>query len=260
MEIAAIQFEVNDSDSRAKRFEKVESIFCEIGCQSAKPDLILLPETWGCGYFDFDNYRKYAEPLAGETYEFIAAWAKKLDTFILGGSFIEADGNDLFNTSILINKQGELIAHYRKIHLFGYQSREPQLIKRGSAPVVIETELGVIGLSTCYDLRFPEQYREMIDLGAEVFLVVSAWPINRIAHWRLFNQARALENQSWLVSCNCCGNHRGWVYGGNSMTISPMGEIVAEAGLEPCILRSSADVALVDEYRQGYPALADRIK
>jgi predicted amidohydrolase len=259
MLVATIQLAVNDEIGKAGRFEIVETLLSQINAGSAKPDLILLPELWGCGYFDFDSYTKEAEALKGATFQFLSAWASRLEAFILGGSIIEADGNDLFNTAIFINRQGKLEASYRKIHLFGYQSQEPLLIRRGESPVTVRTDLGVFGLSICYDLRFPEQYRKMVEDGAEIFLITSAWPDERIAHWRLFNQARALENQSWLVSCNCAGVHKGKRYGGHSMTVSPMGEIICGAAMEPTVLWSQIDPALATEYRRAYPSLADRV-
>ena len=259
MKIAAIQLSVNDG-GKAGRFKKLDAILSRIYAGPEKPDLILLPELWGCGYFDFDSYAREAEALDGETFRFLSAWALKTGAFIFGGSIIEADGGGLFNTALFINRRGGLEAAYRKIHLFGYQSREPLLLGRGLAPAAVETDLGVFGISTCYDLRFPEQYRAMADMGAEIFLVAAAWPEERIEHWRLFNRARALENQSWAVSCNCAGKHLGKRYGGFSVTVSPMGEIIAEAGAEPCVLWSEIDPAAAREYRAAYPALADRVK
>ena len=260
MNIAAIQLEINDNDSKATRFKTVDILLSKIQSAEKKPDLILLPETWGCGFFDFENYSKEAESLEGATFQLLSSWASKLDTFILGGSIIEADGENLFNTSILINREGNIQAKYRKMHLWGHQSKEADLLERGQSPVVVNTEFGSVGLSTCYDLRFPEQYRQMVDEGAEIFLIVSAWPDTRINHWRLFNQARALENQCWLVSCNCSGVQKGSRFGGHSMTVSPMGEILAEAGTEAYVLWSELDLAKVRECRKQLPFLADRIK
>jgi len=259
MHAISIQLNVSDDRDKSGRFELVEEYFNQILQEGHHPDIVLLPELWGCGFFSFDRYATDCEPLRGETFDLISSWAKKLDSYILGGSIIEAEGEALYNTSLLVDREGHLEGSYRKIHLFGYQSEEQKRLSRGTFPVAIPTNMGTFGLSTCYDLRFPELYRAMVDLGVDVFLLPSAWPVTRIAHWRLFNQARALENQSWLISCNCVGEHRGSIYGGNSMTVSPTGEIVSEADGNPAILHSEFDLNQVRKTRETFPALVDRV-
>lgn len=256
---ATIQLAVEDGAGKQERLEKVNEILEQIFFDEKKPDLIILPEIWGCGFFDFDGYPANAENLTGPTFQLLSCWAKKLDCFILGGSIIEKDGEDLHNTSLFIDRSGELLGCYRKMHLFGFESKEQQLLVRGEHLAVFDCELGKIGVSTCYDLRFPEQYRAMVDQGAEIFLVASAWPEARLAHWRLFNQTRALENQCWLISCNCAGTQKGSKYAGHSMTVSPAGEIQTEAGDGGCVLWSEVDPALVGKMRKTFPALADRV-
>ncbi len=256
--VAAIQLQVDAEASYEARLIQVDTILREIADADQSPDMILLPEIWGCGFFDFDHYHECAEALCGTTFAMLSKWAQRLNCWILGGSIIERSGNGLYNTSLLLNRRGELIASYRKMHLFGYQSQERRLLTAGNAPVVVDTEFGKLGLSTCYDLRFPEQYRKMVDLGATIFCVVSAWPESRLAHWRLFNQVRAVENQCWLVSCNCAGV-QGGSYAGHSMLVDPMGQIVSEAGKNACVHWSTMDVSMVEEARKAFPALADRI-
>jgi predicted amidohydrolase len=258
MNIAAIQLEICDNKNMSGRIKDVDFLLSGIYNGQTKPDLVLLPELWGAGFFNFNDYARNSEPLKGKTFEFLAAWAVKLQAVIHGGSIIESDGRELFNTSLLIGEDGSLLASYRKMHLFGYKSRENKILTKGTSPVTVKTGLGVLGLSTCYDLRFPEQYRRMADHGAEIFLVTSAWPEPRLEHWRLFNQARAVENQCWLISCNCSGIQGGVGYAGHSMTVSPSGRIAAEAGKEACILWSVADLAEVHENRREFPFLADR--
>jgi len=259
MHVAAIQLAVEDKCSCQERLNKVSQILKEILESGKKPDLIMLPEIWGCGFFDFDGYQYHAENLKGITYNLLSEWAKRLNCCILGGSIIEKDGDSLYNTSLFISSDGELVGSYRKIHLFGFESKEQQLLKRGERPVVLDTELGRIGLTTCYDLRFPEQFRVMTDMGAEILLVASAWPEARLEHWRLFNQVRALENQCWLFSCNCAGTQNGNRYAGHSMAVNPAGEIIAEAGRSHGVLWSTADISMVEKTRKTFPALADRV-
>jgi predicted amidohydrolase len=175
------------------------------------------------------------------------------------GSFIERQGADLFNTSVLLDGQGQIVATYRKIHLFGYRSRECQLLKPGREVVVAPTPWGPAGMTTCYDLRFPELYRRMVDQGAKFFLVVSAWPAARLEAWRLFNRARAHENLSYLISCNCAGGNGATRYAGHSHVVDPWGAVLAEGGEAGQFVTAEIDPAVVDAARNEFPALADRV-
>ena len=115
-----------------------------------------------------------------------------------------------------------------------------------------------LGLATCYDLRFPEQFRLLLDAGAEVVLLVAAWPAKRVAHWRLLAQARAVENQSYVVACNTAGTHAGVPMGGHSIVVDPWGAVLAEAGEDEEVLVVDLDLDLVRATRTQFPVLADR--
>lgn len=260
MRIAAIQLQVDDSMNRQERLLLVQSRLARLADEGGMPDLILLPELWGCGFYRFDNYIRAAEPLYGPTLSFLSHWTKLLGCDILGGSIIEADNSSYYNTALYVNRQGRLVGTYRKIHLFGYQSAEKKILTAGHTPQVLKTSFGKIGLATCYDLRFPEQFRLLTDWGAEILLILSAWPEKRLDHWRLLNQVRALENQCWLVSCNCSGTQNSNRYAGHSMAVTPWGEILAEAGADPYIMRCEIDPSQTTLYRKSFPALADRIR
>ncbi|MCW3490338.1 carbon-nitrogen family hydrolase [Dethiobacter alkaliphilus] len=259
MNLAIIQLEVSDVHSRENRFEKVAKIMQQLYDSDSHPDIILLPEIWGSGFFRFQDYAAHSEAAEGETYSFLVPWAEKINCHILGGSIVEREGNHLYNTALFIDPHGKLISKYRKIHLFGYKSEESKLLTRGTTPTVIKTDLGTFGISTCYDLRFPELYRKMADLGAEAFLVTSAWPLARLEHWTLFNRARALENQCYLISCNCSGRIKENPFAGNSMIVDPWGTVLQSAGEEPAILRGSIDIKQVAEIRSTFPAFKDRV-
>ncbi|EEG78441.1 carbon-nitrogen family hydrolase [Dethiobacter alkaliphilus] len=259
MNVAIIQLEVSDVHSREERFKKVEQIMLELHAGNPQPDLILLPEIWGSGFFRFQDYAAHSEEAEGETYSFLAPWAEKMNCHILGGSIVERDGNHLYNTALFIDPHGKLISKYRKIHLFGYKSEESKLLTRGTTPTVIKTDLGTFGISTCYDLRFPELYRKMADLGAQAFLVTSAWPLARLEHWTLFNRTRALENQCYLISCNCSGQIKENPFAGNSMMVDPWGTVLHSAGEEPALLHGSIDLSHVSEIRDSFPAFNDRV-
>lgn len=246
---ALVQLEIG---SRSKE----ESLACvlELTAQAGGADLILLPELWNVGYLNFDRYDAESELLTGPTMAALARRARELRAYILAGSIVERAGSRLYNASPLFGPTGGLITAYRKIHLFGYRSREKELLTAGDEVVVAQTELGTFGLSICYDLRFPELYRAQVERGAEALLVVAAWPPARIEHWRLLARGRAVENQAFLLGCNAAGPR----YGGHSLIVSPQGEILREAGETEEVLEIELDLEEVARLRAEFPALADR--
>lgn len=259
MRIAIIQLQISDNEGKVERLQRVDNLFKKIYKEQRRPQLVMLPEIWGTGFFNFDSYKEDSEAAEGETFLSLAKWAKEIGCYILGGSIVEKDGDKLFNTTLLINPQGNLIAKYRKIHLFGYESKEQEVLSPGDSIAVVETEFGVWGFTTCYDLRFPELYRKLVDKGVEVFLVVSAWPLARKDHWVLFNRTRAVENQSFLISCNCAGSQKGQDYAGHSMVVDPWGVSLATGGKEEEIIWAEINLAKVAENRSSFPALKDRV-
>jgi len=255
---ALIQLDLSDDETRSDRFERVEEYLKKIAELDYSPLIVILPEIWATGFFNFDRYHKESEHLQGETYSRLAPWAEKIGCYILGGSIIEKDGTDYYNTTILINPNGSLAGSYRKIHLFGYQSEECKLLKPGSDLFIIKTCYGTWGFSTCYDLRFPELYREMISFDVDTFFIVAAWPHARLEHWILLNRARALENLCNLIACNCAGSLRGTALAGNSLVIDPWGNIIARGGESGEQLIAEIDSGLSAAVRAKFPALSDR--
>jgi predicted amidohydrolase len=179
--------------------------------------------------------------------------------YIFGGSLVRQADTKLYNTSVLIDPQGAIVAQYSKIHLFGFNSEEATLLTRGSEICVVKTAIGTFGLSTCYDLRFPELYRQMAVMGAEMFLVASAWPFPRVEAWLLLNRVRALENQTFLASSNCAGVNLGKQYVGRSMIVDPWGNSIAMGGDEECVVQATIDLKKVREAREIFPAFRDRV-
>ena len=227
--------------------------------QAPASDLILLPEIWPCGFFCFDRYRSESESLDGPTVSAFKQKAKEHSCHILMGSMVENDGDNFYNTSIFLNPEGNIIAHYRKIHLFGYQSDETEILTPGEKIVVIDAPWGMSGISTCYDLRFPELFRRMLDREAKFFLIASAWPHVRLEAWKLFNRARAHENLAFLFSCNCAGANKNNPYAGHSMVVDPLGQVVAEGGEKEEFVTAEVDPGLVDSVREDFRVLDDRV-
>ena len=254
MRVTSIQLEIKERSKEATLDHVLKKMD-----QASGSDLILLPEIWPTGYFSFDRYAADSEPIDGPTVQAIQKKTAELKTHVFMGSFVEKDGNRLYNTSLLLDVKGKAIARYRKIHLFGYQSDESKLLSRGEQIAVVDTPWGKTGLSTCYDLRFPEFYRKMMEQGARSFLVTSAWPYPRLEAWILFNQARAHENLAYLFSCNCAGINRGKQFAGHSMIVDPLGIAVASGGDGECLVSADVEMELVDQVRKDFSALNDRV-
>ena len=222
----------------------------------ADADLIVLPELFThCRDF------KAGESIPGPTTEVFARLAREKGSYIVMGSMLEVDEHRrMFNTSVLIDRRGTICARYRKIHLFSYRSGEKRSLIAGTEVVVTPTELGVIGLSICYDLRFPELYRAMVKQGAEIIVCPAAWPSPRLEHWIALNRARAIENQCYFIGCNQVGTPvPTTTFVGGSMITDPWGETLVAAGNAEGIITAVIDVAEVNQVRKEYAFLNDMV-
>ncbi|WP_018637215.1 carbon-nitrogen family hydrolase [Parafrankia elaeagni] len=227
-------------------------------------DLVVLPELWATGYFNFDRYEEQAQPLDGPMIGALREVAAERGLHLVAGSFVERtpDGA-LCNTTALLGPDGAVLGTYRKIHLFGYESAEAKLLTAGDEVRVVPTGLGTtglgaVGLATCYDLRFPELFRLLVDGGAQLVVVVSAWPLARLEHWELLVRARAVENQVFLVACNVAGSQAGTAMAGTSIVVGPWGEVLTRGGTEPAVLRAALDPARLSAVRAEFPVLTHR--
>ena len=255
--VALLQVSSDASESAPDRIERVLGMLEETLPQA---DIAVLPELWISGAFDLPLAREVAAPLDFPVLERIRAMAKAADTWVHAGSYAERlpDGRT-FNTAVLIGPDGEIVASYRKRHLFGFATGERTLITAGDALIVAETPLGHTGIATCYDLRFPEMFRDLVEAGAETFLVASGWPTPRIGHWDVLTRARAIEDQAWMVACNGVGSHADITLGGHSIVIDPQGNVIAEAGDEETVLFADVEPGRAREWREAFPVLDDRL-
>jgi predicted amidohydrolase len=211
-----------------------------------------------------------AQGLEGEIVGCLRALARRLRIRILGGSFPEAVPNEAraFNTSVLISPEGELEAVYRKIHLFdvdlaasgGGVYRESAFIAPGRELVVAQTPEAAIGLSVCYDLRFPELYRALAARGAQILAVPSAFTRETGKdHWEVLLRARAIENQAFVLAPAQCGRHSETrASHGRSLVVDPWGVVLAQAGDRPCVVLADLDLAELARVRASLPALDHR--
>lgn len=217
----------------------------------------MLPELWPVGFFHFDDYWSSAEGLDGESVATVRAAAHESGAWVLGGSIIERSAAGLHNTSVLVSPSGDVEFTYRKIHLFGHESSEAELLSAGDEPKCADTPWGRVGAMTCYDIRFPELSRDLVNRGAEMLLIVSAWPAARVEHWSALLRARAIESQAWVVAVNACGVDAGVRLGGRSTVVAPDGSVVAEAGAQQQDLVCCVDAAASGRVRAELPFLAD---
>jgi predicted amidohydrolase len=285
MRVHVVQVAYNDDEPVAERVVRVASL---VRAQHGA-DLVVLPELWAHGGFSPGAWLQRAEPVLGPTISAISTAAADIGAVVHAGSIVERSpdgvpseergptGRGLWNTSVLLGPHGDVLATYRKIHRFGFGEGEPTLLEAGDQIVVVplpdKPDVGagavpsavaggdpavVVGLATCYDLRFPEQFRLLLDAGARLVIVPAAWPATRVEHWRLLGRARAIENQMVVIQCNTGGSHGGVRMGGHSQVVSATGEVLAEAGDGEEILTLDVDLTEVAAWRQQFPVLADR--
>lgn len=229
-------------------------------------DLVVLPELFTVGYFAFDLYRRLAEPLDGESLTRVREVAADRDVGLLAGSIVEdlaasdegpAD-EGLANTSVLFDRDGDRLATYRKHHLFGYESAEATLLTPGESLGVATFDGFSVGITTCYDLRFPELYRDLTDAGATLVCVPSAWPYPRVEHWELLPRTRAVENQLFVATANGTGTFDDAELLGRSTVVDPWGTVLAASADEPALVTAEVDPGRVERVRDEFPALRDR--
>jgi omega-amidase len=221
-------------------------------------DLYLLPELWSTGYYH-DQWQDAAARSTPAIVDALSAWAIERNATV-GGSLISLrDDGTLANRYWWLGSDGTR-RWYDKVHLFA-PLREVELLSAGDKPGRQRVHDWEVGQSTCYDLRFPEQYRRDALAGAGLFAVVSAWPDPRSEALRTLARARAIENQAWLALCNRPGpGEQGSMYCGGSMIVAPDGEIVCDAGRDEGVTVGVIDRTRFDAIRAANPTLCRRVE
>jgi deaminated glutathione amidase len=228
--------------------------------------LVVLPEKWHYIH-DAAYMARGAEPLDGPAVQAARGWARTWGVAVLAGSVVErVDGQPrTYNTSLLIQPDGTVSATYRKLHMFdvevgGVAYRESAGALAGDEIVTGEALGHRIGLSVCYDLRFPELYRRLAVAGAEILTVPAAFTAaTGKDHWEPLLRARAIENQAFVIAPDQIGTHaNGTVSYGRSMIVDPWGVVLAQAPDEETVILADLDFALLDRVRDHLPALRHR--
>ena len=264
MRVALCQMNSGD-DPEANRKQAGE-LLEESG--EAGADLAALPEVWT--YLgSVSRHREVAEPVPGPTSSWLARTAARHGMWILGGSILEADDGAVFNTSLLFDRAGELVARYRKIHLFDVRLpgqppiQESLSYAAGDQVMTAETEFGRAGMSICYDLRFPELYRSLVASGATTMFVPAAFTYETGKdHWDVLIRARAIEDQSFVIAPAQWGTwgppERNRRCFGNSLAVDPWGRVVARAPDGVGVTFADLDPNEVRRVREILPALRHR--
>ena len=259
---AAIQM----SSTPDKKENKVTAEALIRGAVSAGADFVALPELWSCHGLD-EVYRENAEPVPGPTTEFMGDLARELGVYLLGGSILEGEpgARRLSNTSTLFDPSGEMTAVYRKIHLFDVKVSDREYLESaniapGNEIVTAKAGAANLGLSVCYDVRFPELYRLLALRGAEILAVPAAFTLQTGKdHWELLLRARAVENQAFVVAPAQWGQKADgrWTYG-RSMIVDPWGTVLATCPDRDGYALATLDLDFLDRFRVEFPALANR--
>ncbi len=219
-------------------------------------DVVVFPELWSTGY-DLENGADYATGTDAGIFAEVAALAKANKIAILGSCLADLGAGRIGNTAVFFDKNGVAQGEYSKTHLFRLMNEEQYLVA-GDTRTLLNTEWGKMGVAICYDLRFPELFRAYALAGAKLIFLPSEWPHPRLAHWRTLLQARAIENQLFMVACNRVGTTGETAFFGHSAIIDPWGAFVVEAGESEMLITAVIDLDNVDEVRQKIPIFQDR--
>ena len=265
MKFIAAAIQMLASPDREANLKEAEARVREAAARGAK--VVALPEVFNWRG-DKKEERRNAEPIPGPTTALMGRLAGELKIYLLSGSLLEEipGGSKAYNTSLLFAPSGNIIARYRKIHLFdvaienGVSTVESETRQPGEEVVVAETDFCPMGLTVCYDLRFPELYRALVSKGAQVIFVPSAFTaLTGEAHWEPLLRARAIENQVYIIAPDQIGkNPKSFATYGNSMVVDPWGRVLARASDFPGVISAEVDLTYLKKVRAELPALDHR--
>lgn len=219
-------------------------------------DIVVLPEMWNTSY-TLNRLADLIDDEGSREITMLQQAAKHQNVNIVAGSIAVKAGTKFRNRSIVIDRRGNIIHHYDKIHLVPMLD-EPSFLEAGNKFETFELDGMKMGMIICYDLRFPEITRRLAVDGAELLFVVAEWPIERIRHFTALLTARAIENQCYVVASNGAGTCERTVFGGKSMVISPLGDVIAEAEMDETTITAEIKTEQSDAVRQAIPIFKSR--
>ncbi len=216
--------------------------------------LVVLAEMFSTGFSM--KVPRVDEGQARPSEGFMARLARDFGVYVQGGVVNRGGDGRGLNQSVTFGPNGEELARYTKIHPFSF-AKEDKWYAGGTGPLVFDWEGIKVAPLVCYDLRFPEVFRHAVRQGAQLFTVIANWPAARTSHWTTLLQARAIENQAWVIGVNRCGKDPWLAYSGRSLIVDPRGVVVADAGDGEGTVSAELDLEELLAYREQFPALAD---
>ena len=251
MKIYCCQFDIEWEDKKAN-FTKVHAM---ISTEGVEPDsLVVLPELFATGFSM--NVAELAEQNESVTEQFLADTARRFHVFLLGGMIGKDKRGFGRNECALFSPEGKFITRYCKVQPFSPGGESKHYVP-GERIVVTPWHGFALAPFICYDLRFPELFRFAMRRGANLFTVIASWPIARIQHWVTLLQARAIENQAYVVGVNRCGTDPTLTYNGRSIIVNPASEIIADAQNSEHIIHADVNLDALNTYRFELPFLKD---
>ena len=264
IKIAAIQM-----STVADKMENVRTVKTYLEkIKDENPDFVILPEMFCCPY-QTENFPIYAEKEGGPVWQQLSGYAKQYGIYLIGGSMPEKDAEgNVYNTSYIFDREGKQIGKHRKVHLFdidvkgGQTFKESDTLTAGDSDTVFDTEFGKIGVMLCFDIRFPELSRMMVNDGAKVIFVPAAFNMTTgPAHWELSFRTRALDNQIYMVGCAPARDvSAGYISWGHSIVTDPWGRVTGMLDENEGILLAELDMDYEEQVREELPLLKSRSK
>ena len=252
MNVAGLQFDIAWEDKPAN-FEKARRLLAQAALE--KDSLVALPEMFATGFTM--NTATMAEAYGGETEQFLARTAKEFGIFLMAGAAMKGRDGQARNKALVFSPAGELLAFYAKMRPFT-PGGEAEHYTAGDRAATFRWADCTVSPFICYDLRFPELFRDTAAAHRpELFTVIASWPEKRIEHWLKLLQARAIENQAYVLGVNRVGSDPYYAYTGRSLIVDPHGTVLADAGETEGFIRAELNLPALRKYREGLPFLED---
>lgn len=253
MKVSLVQFDVRDGQPQLNK-EKVQELLQEALAEN--PDVLVLPELWNTGYA-LDELEEIADENGEDSIAWLSQFAREHQVALVAGSVAVKRQGKFYNTAYSFAADGKLVNAYDKVHLFGLMA-EDRFLTAGQKES--HFELGKVKAVhvICYDIRFPEWTRKLMSQGAELLFVSAQWPSSRIDQWRTLLQARAIENQAFVIAVNRIGQGATDQFNGHSLVIDPLGNILLETDDSEGVFSSQIDMQQVQDVRGKIPVFADR--
>lgn len=256
--------QMNVVDNKEKNMKTARLMIEESISKNA--DFIILPEMFNCPYSN-DKFIEYGEKeKSSETLSEISKLAKSNNAYILAGSIPEIEEDKLYNTSYLFDRQGNVIAKHRKMHLFDIDVKgkitfkESDVLTAGNDFTIADTEFGKVGIGICYDIRFPELAKIMVENGALILIYPGAFNMTTgPAHWELLFRSRAMDNQAFCIGvAPALNNDASYHSYGHSIITNPWGEVIAQASEKESLIISEIDLSEIKKVREELPLLKNK--